>query len=108
VVELVRGVGIWALRGIVGLELGTVTRAPSPAVGGEVDEDPARVGDRVFHPADLRPTPRDLQQGLLHEILGVGQIARNQVRRPQQPIRGLRNEPVELGAVLGGGLAVHY
>ena len=51
--------------------------APAPAVAGgaaerEVHEHPARICDRALHPADAVPATRDLEQRLLHQVLGLG------------------------------------
>ena len=95
------------LRGPVGdlLETGVIAgiqlpAAPGPlgaAVERQVDEHPTGIGVGVIHRADPRPAPRDDDQAVLDEVLGVGQVPRDEIRGPQQGGRGLGDELVKLG-----------
>ena len=77
--------------------------APAPAAAGgaaerEVHKDPAGVRNRVLHPPDARPAAGHLQQRLLHQVLGLGQVPDDQVRGAEQRIGALRHEAVEIGS----------
>jgi hypothetical protein len=82
--------------GRAGVQFLAAARALGAAIEREVDEDPPRVRDRVVHPADLRPAPRHLEQRLLDEVLGLGQVPDDQVRGPQQAVGAVGYEAVEV------------
>jgi hypothetical protein len=50
----------------------------------------------MVHAADGRPALRNLEQCLLHEVLGFVKVPDDQVRRPQQAVRAVGDEPVEV------------
>jgi len=68
-------------------------RCPPP-----FNPDAARVRDRMVHPADLRPALGNLEERLLDEVLGLGQVPDDQIRRAQEPVAVLGDEAVEVCA----------
>lgn len=55
-------------------ELSCATGPLLCTVDRQVDQDPASVCGRVIHGTDLVPAAGHPQQGLLHEVFGLGQV----------------------------------
>ena len=78
------------------VELAAAAGAAAGVVKGQVDEDSPRVRAWLRHPSHTWPPPRDLEQALLHEILGLASIPRDQVGRLQQLLNVAGDELVEV------------
>ena len=50
----------------------------------------------MLHRADSRPALGDGHEALLHQVLGLGEVPNDEVRRPQQRVGRAGNELLEL------------
>lgn len=78
------------------VELATAPGAAAGSVERQVGEDPPGVRPWLRHPSHARPPPGDLEQALLHEILGLACIPRDQVGSLQQLLEVAGDELVEI------------
>jgi hypothetical protein len=78
------------------VELAATAGTAAGAVNRQVDEDPPGVSPGLRHPSHPRPPPRDLEQALLHEILGLADIPGDQVGRLQQLLEVAGDKQVEV------------
>jgi len=68
----------------IGVERHLATHPPSLARDVVVDEHPAHIGRREIRCTDRVPPPQRRQQGLLHEVLRVEVITRQQKGQPEE------------------------
>lgn len=67
--------------------VGSATTAP---------QDSPRISDWLLHFPHPRPSPRDAQQRLLHEVLSFSQVPHDQITRAQQTVRAAIHEALKL------------
>ena len=83
------------------VQFGPLSCPPPRVVQREVKEDPPRVRERIVHRVDPRPSPGDLQEALLHEVLGEAEIPGHEVRSSEEPVRRGGDERVEVLSGIG-------
>ncbi len=77
------------------VKLAAAPGAATAIVERQVDEDPSGIRPGLRHPSHAWPPPRNLEQALLHEILGLARIPRDQVGSLRQLLEVAGDKLVE-------------